>query len=201
MIDKKETNINDIKFITIEEQDKILAKDFINNDTLTIEEFDSLYWQLRLIHQSIDYQILRKYSYLRLKNSTENVYHNLLMDITDDKDGIYKQVKISTEDMITSIEQCKNLSERYYISEKIEFWNEFEVYFSRTLLKTNYPQKKEFIPIAFKKWLYNPQDGITLPEEIESENYTKTIQKKSESLIKNQEEQNKVYVKCLSKNK
>lgn len=201
MIDKKEININDIKSITIEEQDKILAKDFINNDTLTIEEFDSLYWQVRLIHQSIDYQILRKYSYLRLKNSTENIYHDLLMDITDDKDGIYKQVKISIEDMITSIEQCKNLSERYYISEKIEFWNDFEVYFYRTLLKTNYPQKKEFIPIAFKQWMYNQKNGIALPKEIESENYTEIIPKESELLIKNQEEQKKVYVKCISRNK
>lgn len=118
------------------------------------------------------------------------------MEINDDKDGIYKRVQISAEHMTTSIEQCKSLNNGYCVSEKIDIWNECEIYFSRTLLKTNYPNKEEFIPLAHKKWLYT---GTI--KEIENENYTDLNLADLQKLEGTQKDKKKQYIKCLSKNK
>lgn len=197
-MNKKEF-IRDIPSLTIEEQDKIEAQVFISSSILTREEFDSLYWQVQLIHQSIDYSKLRQYCYLRLRNSQENKYHNLWMEIDDDKDGIYKQIQISPDDLNTYIEQCKDLNNGYCIYEKVVYWNECEIYFSRTLLKTNYPKNNEFIPLASKEWLY---DGLNLTpfKEIKNENYTDFNLKYLQELEEVQKERKKHYIKCLSKN-
>lgn len=187
----------EIPKLEIEEKDYQITEEFLTA-SLTKEEFDTLYWQVWLIHQSIDFSTLRKYAYLKLASSTNQKYPNLWMDLTDEKDGIYKQVKISIEDMTTSIEQCKNLNNGYFISERIEVWNTDEIYFYQTLLKTNFPKKKEFIELAQKAWLYNNEIPL---EKIKAENYTKINSTNKQVSEPYQKERKKQYIKCLSKNK
>ena len=127
----------------------------INEITLDKNEFNNLYWQVELLHQAIDFSKLRQYSYLRLKNSDKEEYHDLIMNLDEEKDGIYKKVIISPDQLSTSIQLYKSLDNEYLIFESIEFWYEEETYFSKILLKVNHTKNQEITPIYKKEWLYD----------------------------------------------
>ncbi len=185
--------------LVIEEKDGLIAQEFLKYSILSREEFDELFKQLQLIHHSIDFSTLRKFSYLRLKNSKEDKYPNLTMELDDEKDGIYKQVTISIENMTTSLEQCQNLQDGYFISECIEIWNEYETYFSRKLLKTNPLKPKDVIAIVYKKWIYNSVEQTL--EEIPALDFTGNISKVEKEYLEVSPTEQKQYLKCLSKNR
>lgn len=143
-----------------EEQDnnninEIEINKMINEITLDKNEFNNLYWQVELLHQAIDFSKLRQYSYLRLKNSDKEEYHDLIMNLDDEKDGIYKKVIISPDQLSTSIQLYKSLDNEYLIFESIEFWYEEETYFSKILLKVNHTKNQEIRPLYKKEWLYD----------------------------------------------
>ena len=191
----KQENIKDD--ILIEEQDKLLSQNFLKNQNINEKEINDLYWQIEAINDAIDFRKLRKYSYLRLKNSKKDKYPNLTIDLDDEVDGIYKQIKISVENLTIEIEQCKNLANGYCIFENIKFYNEYETYITRTLLKTKFPNNVEFIPLAKKEWLYNGKEKKL--EMMEFIDYTKyNIEKIRE--IEKIEKHTKTYIKYLKKN-
>lgn len=191
----KQENIKDD--VLIEAQDKLLSQNFLTYQNINQTEINSLYWQIESINDAIDFKKLRKYSYLRLKNSKKDKYPNLIIDLDDEVDGIYKQIKISTDNLTIEIEQCKNLANGYYIFENIKFYNEYETYITRTLLKTKYPNNVEFIPLSKKEWLYNGKEKKI--EMIDSIDYTKyNIEKIRE--IEKIEKHTKTYIKCLKRN-
>lgn len=191
---------NYTKKLEIDESDRKITQDFLSQSTLSKEEFNALYWQVRLIHQAIDFPTLRMYSYQRLKNSTQDKYPDLIMELDDEKDGIYKQVRISPENMTISIELCKNLKDGYFIAECIEFWNDYESYFSRKLFKINYPKKEEVTSLAYKEWQYNGVEKTL--EEMPSLDFTATTLSKSDKeYLEATPSEQKHYIRCLSKNK
>ena len=174
---------------------KILANNFIKESVITKEEFDSLYWQAKLIYEAINLPKLRQYSYLRLKNSIQDVYHDLIMDLDDEKDGIYKQIKISIDFLKVCIQKCQKVTNEYCIFECIEYIDEYQIYYYKTFLKTSYPNLEEFIPLSYKKWMYHEEKELL--EEINNIDYTKS----ASSLTNNFNKANKNYIKCLSRNK
>ncbi len=185
--------------LEIEEKDCRIAQEFLKNSVLSREEFAELFKQLQLIHQSIDFSTLREFSYLRLKNSKKDKCPNLTMELDDEKDGIYKQVTISIENQTTSIEQCKGFKDSYFIFECIEFWSEYQTYFSRKLLKTNSPKLDNVIALVYKEWVYNSVEQSL--EEMPSLDFTGNISKEKKEYLGVSPDEQKHYLRCLSKNK
>ncbi len=194
--DEKEESLPKLE---VEERDRLIAQEFLYNSTISIEELAEPFNQFKLIHSAIDFPTLRKFSKLILKNSQEDKYPNLIMDLDDEKDGIYKQITISTELESTSIEQCRNFKDRYIIYERMEFWNEREMYFTRKLLKTDPSKQNNVIALVYKQWLYNSVEQTL--KEAPSLDFTKNFPTKEKEYLEVSPAEQKHYLRCLSRNK
>lgn len=191
--DEKEESLPKLE---VEERDRLIAQEFSANSTISIEELAEQFNQFKLIHSAIEFPTLRKFFHLRRKNSQEDKSPNLTMDLDYEKDGIYKQITISTEIESTSIEQCRNFKDRYIIYERMEFWNESETYFTRKLLKTD---QNNVIALVYKQWLYNSVEQTL--KEMPALDFTKNFPTKEKEYLEVSPAEQKHYLKCLSRNK
>ena len=170
----------------IENRDKISINNFLRQP-INREEFDELYILTLKLVELIN---------LKISNTT---FNKLDLEILDDKDGIYKQIKINLKDKFISIELCEPIKNEYFISKKIKYLNKNNIEFTKRLVKTTYPKNDIFRELALKKWRYNGE-GISLKcfEELNSIDY---IQELPIYSISEYKEKVKHYTKCLSKNK
>lgn len=128
------------------------------------EEFDLYYSQLKLIYESINFEKLRTFSYLRLKNSEKKLYHNFIMEIDDDKDKIYKIIIVDIENSNVSIEFLETINEEYSVFNKLVMNNEFDIIYSKKLVKLE-RNRTHFIPVFEKIWRYDLETINLIIEE------------------------------------
>ena len=169
-----------------EKIDKKIINYFLDN-SINYEEFSKLYLLIQETLKIINF----KESKTRLKSFN--------IEITDDEDQIYKEIKINLPFRQISISLCQNITEKYFISTNITNYDQEEIQIIKTLVKTNFPNGKSFRELAIKKWQYNGEEEfIDKFKEIDSIDYTENIPCYSINEIKDSE---KHYIKCLSKNK
>lgn len=136
------------------------------NENRIREEFDLYYSQLRLIYESINFEKLRTFSYLRLKDSKKDIYHNFVMEFDDDKDEIYKIITIDIENSNVFIEFLETINEEYSVFNKIVINNKFDIIYSKKLVKLDNNNPVHFIPIFEKVWRYDLETiNLRLDEE------------------------------------
>lgn len=185
--------------LEVEEKDCQMAQEFVECSSLSMEEMKKQYKLVQSIDQSIDFYNLRKLFYQRLKKVGEDKYPNLIMELNDEKDDIYKYVTISIENMTVSMEQCKELKKGYFIYERIEVWNEYETYFTRKLLKTNPLKQDDVIALVYKEWRYNDVEQSL--EEMPALDFTTDMSNEEKEYLEITPSEQKHYLRCLSKNK
>lgn len=154
---------------------------------INYEEFFKLYLLIQETLRVINF----KESKTRLKNFN--------IEIPDDNDQIFKEVKIDIPTKNISISLCQNITEDYFISTNITYYNTQNIEITKKLVKTKFPNGKSFRELAIKKWQYNGEEEFMNQfKEIESIDYTENIPIYSINEIKDSE---KHYIKCLSKNR
>lgn len=169
-----------------EKIDKKLINYFLDTP-INYEEISKLYLLIKETLKVINFE----------KNQTRLKSFNI--EITDDEDQIYKEIKINIPAKYISINLCRNVTEDYFISINITYCDNFDIEISKKLVKTNFPNGKSFRELAIKKWQCNIKGEIIDKfKEIESIDYTENIQCCSIDEIRESE---KKYIKCLSKNK
>jgi len=170
----------------LETEDKILATNFLKQQ-IEIEELEKLYTLILKILELININIITpKFSKVKL-------------EIEDDEDCIYKQIKINLEVKCIDIGLCKQLKNKYFIATHITYHNENNIELTKILVKSLYPKDEKFMELALKKWQYSIENkSIKDYKEIKNINYTKEIPIYSINEYKEKQEH---YIKCLSKNK
>lgn len=170
----------------LETEDKILATNFLKQE-MEREELEKLYTLILKILELINIDIINpKFSKVNL-------------EIEDDEDCIYKQIKINLEEKCINIGLCKQLKNKYFIATNITYYNENNIEITKILVKNSYPKDDKFMELALKKYKYSIENNIIKDyKEIENINYTKEIPIYS---INEYKEKKEHYVKCLSKNK
>ena len=170
----------------LETEDKILATNFLKHQ-IEIEELEKLYTLILKILELININIINpKFSKVNL-------------EIEDDEDCIYKQIKINLEEKCIDIGLCKQLKNKYFIATNITYHNENNIELTKILVKSLYPKDEKFMELALKKWQYSIENkSIKDYKKIKNINYTKEIPIYSINEYKEKQEH---YIKCLSKNK
>ena len=154
---------------------------------INYEEFSKLYLLIKETLKVINF----KESQTRLKSFN--------IEITEDEDQIYKEIKINIPAKYISINLCQNITEDYFISTNITYYDIQNIEITKKLVKTKFPNGKSFRELAIKKWDYNGQEQFMNQfKEIESTDYTENIPIYSINEIRDSE---KHYIKCLSKNR
>lgn len=169
-----------------EKIDKKLINYFLDTP-INYEEISNLYLLIKEVLKVIDL----KANKTRVKNFD--------IEIIDDEDQIYKEIKVNLPFQQISISLCQNITENYFISTNITYYDQEEIQIIKTLVKTNFPNGKSFRDLAIKKWQCNIKGEIIDKfNEFDSIDYTENIRCCSINEIRDSE---KKYIKCLSKNK
>ena len=169
-----------------EKPNKELIEYFLN-ELINIDEFDKIYSLVMDIMIIINFE------------NIDRKYANIIIEIANDDDKIYKKVIINPQNKSISINLCQNVNSKYFIAKNLTFYNEKDISFTKILVNKPYDYRNEYKELAIKRWKYNGE-GIRLNnfEEITVEDYTKTIPIYSMTELKLTQEH---YTKCLSKNK
>ena len=169
----------------------------INNNDKTLVNF---FLELPIDRKEFDKLFTLILEFNELFNFDKNYNFNKLnLEILDDKDDIYKQVRINLKDKTICIELCEILENKYFISKNITYHNENNIEFTKILAKSEYSKTDAFRELALKKWKYNGKDvSMKCFTELEKINYIKDIPIYSKE--KYETKQNH-YKRCLSKNK
>lgn len=169
----------------ITNQDKLLVTQFLELH-IDREEFEILYTKLLNLVELINFE--KKYN-----------FNNLKLEIEDDNDNFYKQVKINLKDNIVCMELCEKIDNNYFISKKLTYYNDNYIEFTKILVKSEYSKSDKFTELTVKKQKYNGK-GVSIKyfTELESINYIEDIPIYS---VYDYNMKKCTYLKCLSKNK
>lgn len=182
--------------ILMNEQDKELAAQFLQSSIGIIKyDFDKLYKDITVIAPRINFAGL-KAAMKEISDNKPDNYHKLNTEYYSEKDERFKKATIIIEIEQIIIESCRNIANSYFLAESVSYsLAKDEAFYTRTLLKTNYPDDQEFIQLATRTVHYNCE-GVSDKcfREITSENYT---------AINNcqvDEQRKKHYMRCLTNN-
>lgn len=169
---------------------EIINKEIIEyffNEPINTDEFNKIYSLIIEIMKTINFENIDK------------KYANIVIEIDNDDDKIYKKVIINPQNKSISINLCQTVSSKYFIAKNLTFYNERNITLTKKLVNKPYDYRNSYKELALKRWKYNG-NGINLNnfEEITIEDYTKTIPIYSMTELKLIQEH---YTKCLSKNK
>lgn len=131
-------------------------------------------------------------------NHVNDKFREFHTEITDDEDGIYKEITINLKDASVIISLCQELQDNYFIAKKLIHFinNGFEYY--ETLVKKELPNYN-YREIATKGWKFGVNYELNYTAtKICSKDYTEDIPIYSIQELKKTESH---YSRCLSKNK